>query len=68
MASRQDLNTQSIDVLGVVFLLGNAFILGGIWTRWLLEDRLLQTGALFLGVWLFFAIRSLIVFSIERRI
>ena len=27
-----------------LLLTGTAFLLGGIWTRWLLEDRLLQTG------------------------
>ena len=60
------LSRGSIDVLGVVFLIGIALILGGIWTRWLLEDRLLQTGALFLGVWLFFAARSLVVYAIDK--
>ena len=30
-------------------VIGVAFLLGGIWTRWLLEDRLLQTGLVLLG-------------------
>ncbi len=41
------------------FVIGVGFILGGIWTRWLLEGRLLQTGAVFLGV-------SLILAAIEE--
>ena len=55
-------------VLDYLFVIGIGFLLGGIWTRWLLEDRLLQTGALFLSVWTFFSIRSLIVYSIARRV
>ncbi len=34
--------------LGIVLtVIAAGFLLGGIWTQWLLEDRLLQTGAVF---------------------
>ena len=39
-------------LMTLIFVAGTGFVLSGIWTRWLLEDRLLQTGAVLLTVWL----------------
>ncbi len=38
------------NLINVLFVAGVGFVLAGIWTRWLLEDRLLQTGAVLLLV------------------
>ncbi len=35
------------------FFSGLGFLLAGAWTRWLLQDQLLATGAIFMGVWVF---------------
>ena len=38
------------NLINVLFAAGIGFVLAGIWTRWLLEDRLLQTGVVLLLV------------------
>ena len=38
------------NLINVLFAAGVGFVLAGIWTRWLLEDRLLQTGTVLLLV------------------
>ena len=34
----------------LLFVAGAGFVIAGIWARWLLEDRLLQTGSVLIGL------------------
>ncbi len=43
-----------------LLLIGFGFIYAGIWTRWLLEDRLLQTGFVTLAL-------AVAVFYLEKK-
>ena len=40
-----------IRLLNLLFYGGVGSLLAGAWTRWLLQDQLLATGAILLGAW-----------------
>ncbi len=44
---------KQIKLVVVLSIVAAGFILGGVWTRWLLADRLFQTGAVFAVLSLF---------------
>ncbi len=44
---------KQIKLVVVLTVIAVGFILGGVWTRWILADRLFQTGAVFAVLSLF---------------